>query len=100
VRLPRLTETKPRKSRKKRQKSDPDVLKARRAARIAARKRYRKAVLAGPERITEDRGPLFGTVSEQVVDVRPRGDTDEQVIVRRRRVSGKIKERKIIIKPV
>jgi hypothetical protein len=97
VRLPRLTETKPRKSRKK---SDSDILRARRAARIAARKRYRKAVLAGPERITEDRGPLFGTVSEQVVDVRPRGDTDEQVIVRRRRVSGKIKERKIIIKPV
>jgi hypothetical protein len=97
VRLPRLTETKPRKSKKK---SDPDVLKARKAARIAARKRYRKAILAGPERITEDRGPLFGTISEQVVDVRPRGDTDEQVIVRRRRVSGKIKERKIIIKPV
>ena len=88
MRLPRLTETKPR------------------SAWKAARRRRRKKE-AVPERVVEDRGALFGTVTEQIVEVRPRprkggrGAGDEAVIVQRQRApNGRIKKRKVLIKPV
>ena len=87
MRAPRLTEVSNRTTIEKRRK-----------------KRKKEAV---PERVVEDRGALFGTVTEQVVEVRPRprkggrGRGDEAVVVQRVRApGGRIKKRKVLIRPV
>lgn len=89
MRAPRLTEV----------RSRSDAWKA-------SRRRRRKKD-ATPETIVEDRGGLFGTVTEQVVEVRPRpkkgrrGSGDEAVVVRRERSrTGKVKKRTLIVKPI
>ena len=68
-------------------------------------RRNRRKKNATPERIVEDRGGLFGTVTEQVMEVRPRskkkgrGAGDELVILRRERDrNGKVRKRSIVVR--
>ena len=89
MRLPRLTETKSRSETWKK-----------------ARRRRRKKE-ATPETVVENKGALFGTVTEQIVEIRPRpkkkgrGSGDEAVVVRRERsAAGRVKKRTLIVKPI